>query len=384
MTFATQITSDLSTACGPATITPIGELRVATPASQLFQDTFDTGTLDTVNRWVTPTAGGTGIAATNAVGATVLDGGTTANSFSKLSSQVSFPPSEPGFLLFHERINIEFPVVTTAHRFFGFGTSGASPTIAAPITQGLGFEIATDGKLYAVAYQTGSRVVIADLSRTTGNKTQPVDGNAHKYIMFFRGDQGFFCIDDEDAIVASFPTGASGPDINTLPLLNQVISNSGTHATIQLNAATVGDTSHTGSTQLLWNGFTFDKQKPNTDTNATLITAVGATTSQTGADQLNINGKGVKVVLDMTVNAGGAGSVTLTIQGKDVVSGKYYTLLVGAAVVTVSTNVYELYPGLPATANVSANTLLPRTWRVITTANNANATSYTVGASVIV
>lgn len=120
---------------------------------------------------------------------------------------------------------------------------------------------------------------------------------------------------------------------------------------------------------------------PIQNNDVTLITAVAATTTQTGADQINTAGRGVKVVLDMTTV--GTGSVTLTIQGKDVASGKYYTLLAGAAVVTNSTNVYELYPGLPATANVSANTTLPRTWRVVATANNANAASYTVGASVI-
>jgi hypothetical protein len=360
----------------------MGEIRVRTPASQLFQDTFDTGTLDVINKWTTPTAGGTGIAATNATGATILDGGTTANSFSKLTTKQTFPPLEPGYLLFSGRLNIENPVVTTAHRFWGFGTSSASPTIAAPLIQALGYEIATDGKLYAVSYATGSRLVIQDLSVATGNGTQPSDAVAHKYWIYFRGDICYWCIDDDDRIVASFQTGASGPDVNSLPALVQVISNSGTHATIQLNALTIGDTAHTGSTQLLWNDYSFDRQAPNKDTNATLITAVGATTSQTGTDQININGKGVKVVLDMT-NVG-TGSVTLTIQGKDVVSGKYYTLLAGAAVITNSTNVYELYPGLTAVASVSANTTLPRTWRVITTANLANATTYTVGASIIV
>jgi hypothetical protein len=131
----------------------------------------------------------------------------------------------------------------------------------------------------------------------------------------------------------------------------------------------------------LWNGASVDRQRGNVDTGA-LITATGATTTQTTADQTNYNGRGVKVVLDMTTV--GTGSVTATIQGKDTASGKYYTLLAGAAVATNSTNVYSVYPGLPATTNVSANDLLPRTWRVVVTANNANPTTYSVGASVIV
>jgi hypothetical protein len=130
----------------------------------------------------------------------------------------------------------------------------------------------------------------------------------------------------------------------------------------------------------LWNGTNFDRARTNMDT-AALITAAGATTNQNSADQTNYNGRAVKVVLDVT--SIGTGSVTITIQGKDIASGKYYPLLVGAAVVTNSTNVYEVGPGLSATANVSANAHLPRTWRVLVTANNANATTYTVGASVI-
>lgn len=136
----------------------------------------------------------------------------------------------------------------------------------------------------------------------------------------------------------------------------------------------------TGEATLLYNGASFDRQRGNLD--QSLITAVGATTTQNSADQLNVNGRGVKVVLDMT--AAGTGSVTLTVQGKDPASGKYYTILTGAAVAAVSTNVYTVYPGAAAVANVSVNDVLPRTWRVVVTAGNANPTTYTVGASVIV
>jgi len=118
----------------------------------------------------------------------------------------------------------------------------------------------------------------------------------------------------------------------------------------------------------------------NIDTSA-LITAAGTTTTQNSSDQTNINGRGVKVVLDMTVV--GTGSVTLSIQGKDAASGAYYTILTGAAITTNSVNVYEVYPGITATANVSASATLPRTWRVLVTANNANPVTYIVGASVI-
>src|SRR5262245_19038525 len=85
----------------------------------------------------------------------------------------------------------------------------------------------------------------------------------------------------------------------------------------------------------------------------------GATTTQTGPDFSNPAGQGVIVVLDMTTV--GTGSVTLTIQGKDQKSGKDYTLLAGAAVTTNSTNVYTIFPGATAAANVTANAQLPDT-----------------------
>lgn len=115
---------------------------------------------------------------------------------------------------------------------------------------------------------------------------------------------------------------------------------------------------------------------------ATIFASAAQTLTQIGADQSNLGARGIKVVLDMTIV--GTGSVTLTIQGKDAASGKYYTLLAGAAVITNVTNVYEVYPGIAAVANAAANATLPRTWRILVTANNANSATYSVGASLIV
>lgn len=131
---------------------------------------------------------------------------------------------------------------------------------------------------------------------------------------------------------------------------------------------------------MVYNGSTWDRQRGNIEQTVGIV-AAGVTTTQTGADQTNYNWRGVKVVFDMTVV--GTGSVTLSIQGKDTASGKYYTILAGAAVITNVTNVYTVYPGAVVAANVSANDVLPRTWRVLCTANNANATTYSVAASML-
>jgi hypothetical protein len=130
----------------------------------------------------------------------------------------------------------------------------------------------------------------------------------------------------------------------------------------------------------IFNGTTWDRKRGNTE--VTLLASGARTTTQTGADQTNYNAKGIVVVLDMTTV--GTGSVTLEIQAKDPVSGKYYAVLTGAAVTTNSTNVYKVHPGLTAAANAVANDMLPRTYRVVVTANNANSATYSVGAMLIV
>ena len=76
-------------------------------------------------------------------------------------------------------------------------------------------------------------------------------------------------------------------------------------------------------------------------------------------------------------------SVTFTIQGKDDLSGKYYTILASAAITGTGTTVLRVYPGLTAAANLTANDVLPGTWRLITTHGDADSITYSVGASLI-
>jgi hypothetical protein len=109
----------------------------------------------------------------------------------------------------------------------------------------------------------------------------------------------------------------------------------------------------------------------------TFLVSASRTTTQTQADQENEAGhKGIRVVVDMTVV--GTGSVTVTIQAKDPLSGKYTTLLASAAIIANGTTVLQVFPGAPETANLSANKTLGRDWRILATANNANAATYSV------
>lgn len=112
-----------------------------------------------------------------------------------------------------------------------------------------------------------------------------------------------------------------------------------------------------------------------------VLGSASRTTTQTSQTFTNYMARGVTVILDTTVNAGGLGSITLTINGVDPVSGKTFLLLSGAAVTTVTTNRYTVYPsGIAAVANVTAVDALPYQWNIVVTANNANPMTYSVAA----
>lgn len=120
--------------------------------------------------------------------------------------------------------------------------------------------------------------------------------------------------------------------------------------------------------------------------NVSAIAALAAASAgANGADQLNLNARGLKLVIDITAITGTTPTLTVTIQGKDPVSGKYFTILASAALSATGTTVLTVYPGLTASANVTANDVLPRDWRVITAiAGTTPAVTATIGASLIV
>lgn len=109
----------------------------------------------------------------------------------------------------------------------------------------------------------------------------------------------------------------------------------------------------------------------------TLLPSASRTTTYTSPDLVLTVERFLQLILDMTVV--GTGSVTVTINGKDPASGKYYLLLAGAAVITNVTNVYRVGPGLVAAANAVANDALPAVIQIVVTANNANPATYSVG-----
>jgi hypothetical protein len=93
------------------------------------------------------------------------------------------------------------------------------------------------------------------------------------------------------------------------------------------------------------------------------LTAQGAGTVN-GADLDGGAGTGLIVFIDVTAITGTSPTLTVNIQGKDKISGKYYNILSSAAITTVSTVVLRVFPSLATVANVSANDVLPPDFRI--------------------
>src|SRR5205823_11173265 len=139
-------------------------------------------------------------------------------------------------------INFEFPILSNAYRFWGWATLPGSPTVAAPLTNAVGFAVNSSGKLRAQTWGSGAINVDIDLSvPATGYQlcqciSQPADSATHKYQISFRGDNILWWVDNR--LVAKVLTGAGGPDVNTLPLANLAVAGltgPSASATIQLN-----------------------------------------------------------------------------------------------------------------------------------------------------
>jgi len=195
---------------------PAGFVRVTDEPHQVFYDPFDAA-LDTANTWTTPTTGNAAVLAAVSAGTLSMGTGTTASGWSKLTSAGTFKPVVPSWLGYSFAILLPDGAAPTAnaYRFWGAGTIPGVPTTAAPLTDAIGFELTTTGKLQAVVYAAGTRTLIADLS-STGTNTQPLDANNHRYIIYVRTDKTYFYIDNLITPVAS--SNFQAPQVQTLSL----------------------------------------------------------------------------------------------------------------------------------------------------------------------
>lgn len=116
--------------------------------------------------------------------------------------------------------------------------------------------------------------------------------------------------------------------------------------------------------------------------NTVILESSARTATTVSRDITNKTNKGCHIILDVTAIAA-TPSITLTIQGKDPLSGKYYTILTGSAVTGTGTTVYKVYPGITASANVSASDIIPSTWRISVAHGDADSITYSVSANMV-
>ena len=114
---------------------------------------------------------------------------------------------------------------------------------------------------------------------------------------------------------------------------------------------------------------------------ATVFASVARTVTSS-VDTPTNGAAGVQIVIDTTA-VSGASSTVPTVSGLDPLSGKYYPLLVGSAIVATGTVVLTIFPGAVVTANLSANNFLPATFRVTMTHGTADTTTYSVSAQLL-
>lgn len=119
-----------------------------------------------------------------------------------------------------------------------------------------------------------------------------------------------------------------------------------------------------------------------------ILLASGVVTANGNSfDAINYRGRGVKVFITTGAFGASESAMTITVQGKDPVSGNYYNILTSASLTANSNpsnsvgNILTIYPGLTAVANQVVSDILPKTWRVIYQATAWGTSGSTLGIS---
>lgn len=95
-----------------------------------------------------------------------------------------------------------------------------------------------------------------------------------------------------------------------------------------------------------------------------LLTLTAANANINGADQTNPHASSIAVVVDITAISGTGATLVVTLEGKDPISGKYFTILASAGLIAIGTTVLRVFPSAAAVANLTVNGILPKTYRV--------------------
>lgn len=234
------IAPSISSAFSMVVPTQNAETRVVAQPSQLMVDGFDS--LDTTNRWNTATVSGAGNTLTVASGNLLATLGASVG-YAYTTSRNSFQDVTPGQLRFAFNVKLEATPKLGTYRFFGAGTPKAAPTtVGCPaacsntMQEGIGFEVNTDGIMYAVTYKAGVRESIATLE-------VPTDGLTHNYSVFYRPVKSHWFIDTQEAVAVS-SLEQSALVLDSFPVSYLAVQGSNKPAVLSSNTMSVSDTAN--------------------------------------------------------------------------------------------------------------------------------------------
>lgn len=113
-----------------------------------------------------------------------------------------------------------------------------------------------------------------------------------------------------------------------------------------------------------------------------VLNSAARTATTTSDDFINYDAIGLQLIIDVTAVTA-TPSITVTIQGKDYLSGKYYTILSSAAITGTGTTVLRVFPSATAATNLAANDFLPINWRVSVAHGDTDSITYSISANLM-
>lgn len=118
-------------------------------------------------------------------------------------------------------------------------------------------------------------------------------------------------------------------------------------------------------------------------TETDILLASAARIATTASEQrVNYNFRGVHVIISVSAITD-TPVLTPIIEGYDVASGAYYTLLTGSDITATGTTVLKIHPSISPIVNISARDGLPEKWRVRIVHDDTDSATYSVGANYI-
>jgi hypothetical protein len=114
---------------------------------------------------------------------------------------------------------------------------------------------------------------------------------------------------------------------------------------------------------------------PDINVESTVLASAARTATVSSSDLTNNYLRGGHIIMTSITSSP---SVVPTIEGKDPISGTYYTILTGIAITATGITILKVYPGAAAAVNAIAADVLPKTWRVTMTHGDADSITYSV------